>query len=108
MSPEKVSHTWFIEPLSSFTNEVLAKNQEFLSDEYIVNGILCEDGKRHKLWRCVDYTFVSAFLKSRSMGCVFSIWHQGGKGQIRQWEFHAKKRKRILTVKRGDQTVVLN
>ena len=108
MSTERIPHKWYIEPLNAFTNEVLAKNQEFLSDEHLFNGVQCIDGKQHKMWGCQDYGFVNTFLRSRvSLGCVFKIWHQGGNGQIRQWEFHVQKKKRIMTVKRGNETVVL-
>ena len=83
---------WYIEPLDARTNEILARNQEFLSDEEIFAGVRCADGKPHCLWGCRDYAFVARLMRSRvSLMAVFLTWHQEGSGQIRQWIFPRKK-----------------
>ncbi len=89
------SHRWFIEPLDIRTNEILAKNQEFLCEAEVYHGVKCSDGRAHQFWGCTDYAFVSKLQKSRvSLGAVFVVWHQEGRGQIREWIFPKKKSKR--------------
>lgn len=100
MNGKQGCHRWFIEPLNALTNEILAKNQEFLSEEQVFDGVKCEDGKFHKLWGCRDYRFVSDFLKNRRFfGSVFKIWHQEGNGQIRVWVFPRKKKVQVPVAK---------
>lgn len=92
MSRKRGIQKWYIEPLDARTNEVLAKNQEFLSDEEIFDGVRCSDGKPHRLWGCRDYAFVARLMRSRiKLMAVFLTWHQEGNGQIRQWIFSRKK-----------------
>ncbi len=95
MSGEPGTHKWYIEPDDTWTNEVLGKNQEFLSDDGIFDGVKCVDGKPHKLWRCKDYAFVAQLCKSRGqLKIKFKVWHQEGNGQIRLWGFVQKNRRR--------------
>jgi len=102
MSRKRGIQKWYIEPLDAHTNEILARNQKFLSDEEIFDGVRCADGKPHCLWGCRDYAFVARLSRSRvSLMAVFLVWHQEGNGKIRQWIFPRKKmakdlRKRIV------------
>lgn len=94
-------HKWFIEPLDAKTNDVLARNQQFLCDEQIFDGALCSDGKPHRLWGCTDYAFVSKFDKSRAqLGISYKIWHQEAQGKIREWNFPEKKATARLSLKK--------
>ena len=89
---EKPVHKWFIEPLDSKTNEVLARNQQFLCEEQTLDGVWCSDGKTHKLWGCKDYGFVNKMRNSRvDLRLKFKVWHQQSQGQIREWVFPNKK-----------------
>ena len=86
---------WYIEPLDARTNEILARNQQFLSEEQILDGVWCSDGKSHRLWGCTDYAFVSRLIKSKAeMSAAFKVWHREGQGKIRPWDFPKKKGKR--------------
>lgn len=94
-------HRWFIEPRNAYTNEVLARSQEFLSDEQVMNGVACADGQKHKMWACNDYAFVASFTQCKIFPpLVFRVWHQEGNGQIRLWDFPKKKTRKILVVKK--------
>lgn len=95
MSKKGRVYKWFIEPLNTHTNEIIARNQEFLSDEHVIDGVKCADGRFHRLWGCVNYDFVAKLYKSRThLGAIFKIWHQEGHGKIRLWGFPQKKPKR--------------
>lgn len=94
MERKHESHKWFIEPLDAKTNEILAKNQEFLSEEQIIDGIHCADGKPHKLWGCQRFDFIAKMFKSKAqLATVFRVWHQEGNGQIRLWVFTSRRTK---------------
>lgn len=94
MTDKMVFHSWFVEPLDAYTNEVLAKNQEFLSEEAVFHDVNCEDGKTHRLWGCKGYSFVNNLRNSRrALRLRFKVWHQQGHGQIREWVFPQRKPK---------------
>lgn len=85
-------HHWFVEPQNPQTNEVLMKNQEFLSEEQIFEGVKCEDGQRHSMVECKDYAFISSLLRlKKQLDLKFQIWHRDGRGKIRVWDFPKKK-----------------
>ena len=90
-------HKWYIEPINAFTNEVVSRNQDFLCDEQMFDGVLCADGKSHKLWGCAHgFSDVDKFMKSRAcMGTVFKVWHQEGNGPIRVWIFTGRKKVKL-------------
>lgn len=94
MSVKQRIHKWYVEPLNAETNEILSKNQRFLSEEQIFDGVTCGDSKPHKLWGCDDYAFLAQLIKNRvRFGAEFQIWHQESNGSIRPWVFPPKKRK---------------
>lgn len=73
------TYTWFVEPIGSEGNVILARE---LSEE---DAIECNgnDNRRHLVWRC-DWPFVKRVLKSRrSFGVTVNVWVQEGNGAIR-------------------------
>jgi hypothetical protein len=80
---------WYIEALDKGrTNEILAKNQDFICEEYLADDTKCNDGKPHQLWVCPDYAFVARFARKRvDWGTKFRIWHQEGNGKIHPHDF---------------------
>ena len=69
----------------------MAKCQDFICDEQLVDGARCEDGQAHKLWECPSYALIDQMERSREQFLVmFRIWHQDGKGKIRLWNFPKK------------------
>ena len=88
----QVLHNWYVEPLDAHTNEVLAKNQEFLSEEPVLHDVRCGDGKTHRLYVCKNYSNVNELRNSRmELRLKFTVWHQQGQGQIREWIFPKKR-----------------
>ncbi len=75
----KVRYTWFIEPLDSHTNEVLARR---LPEENASCHTL-EDGQEHNLWQCAsDFVW---FLKrsQENLALRFKVYNKAGQGKIR-------------------------
>jgi hypothetical protein len=85
----KVVCTWFVEPLNSYTNEMVSRAQEFLSEDNVCRGVICADGKSHNLLRCKDYSLISKLFRSKATdsSLSFRIWAQQGGATIRRWEF---------------------
>lgn len=85
------SYTWFIEPLDSHTNEVLARE---LPEENFCRNMLCEDGKERDLWECKSQ-FVSYLRKSaKCLHIRFKVYVRESRyGKIRLADFLDKKKK---------------
>lgn len=91
---EKRGYVWFVEPMDSNTNMVIAQE---LSEENF-GRVKCEDEKKHNLWRC-PVNFVLSLQKSkRSLGLNFRIYNkERNQGKIRDCTFLFEKRKRKKT-----------
>ena len=89
----KRNYTWFIEPLSILTNEVIAK-------ELIYNDLISRE-KGRNLWEC-SYDFALRLMKSKvNSNLDFRIYGREGRyGKIRDctFLFSSKWRKKL---KRG-------
>lgn len=85
-------YEWFLEPLDSNTNEIVAR---VLPDENFSENVICGDGKEHKLWAC-DWAFVFIMKESKgALGAKFRIFNRCGRGPIRECKFlYQGKRKR--------------
>lgn len=85
---------WFLEPLNSFTNEVISR--ELLKNGALEENTIIKDskGNEHSAYG-VKYTYVTK-LKN-SMGNLsnikFRVFYKRGKnGQINEWQFVARKK----------------
>lgn len=88
MESKRGFHKFFIEAHSDNTNEILGKNQRFLSEDQLYDGVKCADGKPHQLWGCPNYSFVKKLVKNKDrFGVDFTVWHQEGGGIIKEWVF---------------------
>ena len=96
--PER-EYIWFIEPLNSDTNEVIAQQ---LAESNFNEAIVCVDGKRHNLWTCSNQFAMSLVKSKESLDLHFKIWgKQGRHGKIRDKTFlFSKKWKKIQRAKK--------
>ncbi len=84
-------HYWYVESLDDWTNEVLGKNQDFISDDQLFDGTKCSDGQAHRMWGYNDFDPVRKFIKSRAQaGIKFNVWHQFGNGVIMRWKLNLR------------------
>ncbi len=92
-------YIWFVEPLNSDTNEVIA--QQLPASDFN-SEIACADGRKHNLWTC-SYQFAMSSIESKeSFNLHFKIWgKQGHHGKIRDKTFlFSKKWKKIQRAKK--------
>ncbi len=77
-------YTWFIEPLDSHTNQIIA--QELINKDFGRESF-CEDGKEHNLWVC-PLDFIKFFCKSKKdFNLKFNVYNKRGQGKIRKCKF---------------------
>ncbi len=95
----KSQYIWFVEPLNSNTNEVVARQ---LAENNFCSEIVCADGKRHNLWTCSNQFVISLVESEKSFNLHFKIWgKQGRHGKIRDKTFlFSKKQKKRQKVKK--------
>lgn len=78
----EIKYSWFIEPLDSFTNEVISRE---LPEENCSRETLCADGKKRNLWRC-GYALISQLKRSKKYSNLkFRVFVRQGGGKIRQF-----------------------
>ncbi len=96
--PER-EYIWFIEPLNSDTNEVIALQ---LEKENFNSEIVCADKRRHNLWTCSNQFAMSLTESKESFNLHFKIWgKQGRPGKIRDKTFlFSKKWKKTQRAKK--------
>jgi len=94
-------YVWYVEPLDSHTNEVIAKQLIAIS---LCCTEVCADRKRHELWTC-SHQFAMSLVKSKEdLNLRLKIWGKEGRnGKIHDKTFlfsekwnerkRAKKRK---------------
>ena len=102
MSKERQCTRWFLEPRDSESNAILFKNLGASDDDYIY-GVICDDGERHSLIRCL---WVSVDLAIRSRRTIprlaFRVWNQEGiRGKIRLWKFDRPHKKVSAVPQKG-------
>lgn len=89
----KKPHIWYVEPLDSKSNRIIANALLERIEESELCGVLTADNKRHNLWRC-SFDFASCLWKSRGdLGITFRIYSQYPGGRIRECTFIFGKRK---------------
>lgn len=88
MPKQKRTYAWFIEPLDSHSNEVLAK---YLRNDQSQEQITCGDGMSHDVWECSapQRAYVQKSISDRKLKVRF--WRRTGGGQIEAWPPVAKK-----------------
>ena len=87
-------YIWFIEPLNSDTNEVIA---EQLPASDFNREIVCVDGRNHNLWKCSHQFAMSSVESKESFNLHFKIWgKQGRHGKIRDKTFLFSKKWRKI------------
>jgi len=99
MSKERIT-TWFLEPIGGYSNELIVKALNELSEEALSFGIECCDGKVHSLVSC-SHGFKAKVEESRQTdrNLKFRVWTREGNGPIRLWKGFAggkKKMKRCI------------
>jgi hypothetical protein len=74
-------YRWYVEPLDSETNKVIAEGKW---DDSILEGVTCADGSRRNLWLC-DREFIAKLKRSKkALNLKFTIYVQEGRnGSIR-------------------------
>jgi len=89
---EKMSeYKWFVETKDDFTNECISREANEGSLEiHPRKGILCADGKKHRLWEC-PRSFVTEMENSQHP-FRFITWVQEGNGHIRVFNPPRKKK----------------
>jgi len=95
----KIEYIWFIEPLNSDTNEVIAQQ---LAKSNFNSQIICADGRKHNLWTCSNQFAMSSVESKESFNLHFKIWgKQGRHGKICDKTFlFSKKWKRRQRAKK--------
>jgi hypothetical protein len=91
-------YVWFIEPLNSYTNEVISRMTDA---EDFLRGILCGDGKSRNFWRC-SFEVVSCLRKSRGTdhNLDFNVFNKCGDGKIRDCiRWFKRKRPKMAVLK---------
>lgn len=85
--------TWFIEPLTDFTNEYISRE---LPAENAERSVLCSDGKKHNLWRCahrfiwgIQYNMLGPALRYN----VFVRQGHGGEIRLAKPFLYTRKKK---------------
>jgi len=77
-------YSWYVEPLDSHTNEVLARELDDCWSDELKDG----DGRFHQVWRCPDYSFITRLRQSRdNLQIDFVIYSRKGNGPIRRPPF---------------------
>ena len=91
----KKEYRWFVEPLDSLTNGILAME---LPEENTQKRVLCSNGY-HDLWEC-PWSFVAKLRRSRKdLKLKFKVFNQKGNGKIRESLFLRKRRRRRVLVR---------
>lgn len=88
-------YTWYVEPLDSYTNQVVATR---ISEENAHDGIRCEDGISRYLWEC-SHSFIAELKRSQEdLGVRFKVFCREGKsGAVREWKFEKAGPKSVGT-----------
>lgn len=77
----KREYTWYVYPIGSHTNEVLASR---LPTENFVEGARCADETTRELWIC-NYAFIRQLRQSaKDLDLCFWVYVREGGGQIRR------------------------
>lgn len=83
---------WFIEPLDSYTNEVISRE---LPEENFMREIKISDGSFKNLWTCSS-SLLSNFNRSKvANNLKFRIYSKEGEGKIRECTFLFKKKRKV-------------
>jgi len=83
-------YRWFVEPLDSHTNEIIAKE---VGEENLMKDAPCANNKKN-LWQC-DYSIVAYLMRScQKLQAKFRIFVQEGNGTIREWNLANKEQKK--------------
>lgn len=85
---------WFLEPMNSYSNEILVKGLGEQADENLFFDILCSDGKKHSLVKCL-WAYVAKAQKSRKtdQNLSFKVWCKEGGSAIKPWIFDKPRKK---------------
>ena len=87
---KKKKYRWFIQPLDSHTNQVLAAE---ITEENLRRDVVCGDHKKRNLWQC-EYPMVNYLMKSRSaLKIRFRVFVQAGEGVVREWNLTRRRKK---------------
>jgi len=85
-------YTWYVEPLDTQTNEVIAREAQ--SHGLMEERELRPEGSKNPLnmWRC-QHLFIERLERSKKqLGIRFKIYNREGSGQLRQVIFSKKKK----------------
>ncbi len=70
-------YSWYLEPLDSHINEVLARE---LPEECFARDMLCDDGQARNLWLCPSKLVYFLWQSKITLGINFRIFNAGGRG----------------------------
>ncbi len=83
---------WFVHPLDSSTNRVLA---EYLNRDNAREGVLCEDKMKRDMWECSHEQLARLENSANTLHIRFRMFVQRGRyGKVRQWLFSRKTKAR--------------
>jgi hypothetical protein len=93
---KKISTDWFVEPLDSHTNEIIAKNLAAVNkvDENV--DVIDASGESHSVFQVEDHSFVTRLYKDkRKFSLNFNVYYRQGKNsKLRPWRFEENKIKK--------------
>ncbi len=86
---QKRSIFWFVEPLDSHTNEIMARHLSSLGNLIDQSGLKDKEGKSHFVYEVPDYSVVTRFLNDKKkFGLKFEVYYrQTNYGPIHNWKF---------------------
>ncbi|MEI6528735.1 MAG: hypothetical protein WCO10_03675 [bacterium] len=94
-------YQWYVEPTDKeYTNEVISRHQDFITEVEHCLGVVCADGVARDLWGC-DSGFVTLLRNHRaSLGLSYTVWCRTGNGKIRRMERFEHKKPKTYSVSR--------
>jgi len=102
----KKAYEWYLEPLDSFTNDVIARRlitRNGDSEDDRALRMIDTESKVHSVW-AVDHPFVAQIQKSKrsfSQPLRFNVFNRRGSyGPLRLWQLALKKKKSALKAPR--------
>jgi len=90
----KPRYIWYVEPLDSSTNEIIARHIIEKDPFSEVHSIRFADGRKHNLWECDFRTAITFWRSRKSLSLKLKIFFQRERGKIKPCpSFLLKKRK---------------
>ena len=87
----KKNYMWYIEPLDSHTNVIIARQ---LPGENFETKFVKADNRCHPLWSCLPWFIRDLYRSSNHLNARFRVYSQVGQGQIRDCTFLYRKKQK--------------